>query len=392
MDNINDLIYAYSLGCLDHEEHQKFVEYFYSGEEFNFLELGEYQNLASLLPSILTIETPDPQLKDKVAKKLYYLKDEIRAHRQKNKPSLKIQDAKKEELNFSGTEKPEDEITAGFEDQALVDQPIIKTSDFFSPPQNTQIMDREESNLNKPYNSEEKFVPEENRKNSSLIETEISTLENSTRNPILSEENNVQNIVGRTIDLTSKKIIPPTPPTKPVKKNYSIMIGGTVLFFLLVIGIIVTYLNITSKTNNLNNEVEKLKNEVGNLNIQLIGSQEIQEMLQSPDVQVINLRGENFNPNSFGKLIIGSDKGVGYIRFAQMPAIPENKLFQLWVSISGNFISLRTFKASDTLGFYSFKMLSLPKGDDISFRITEEPASGSTTPSDKVYLIGILNP
>ena len=170
------------------------------------------------------------------------------------------------------------------------------------------------------------------------------------------------------------------------------MIGGTVLFFLLVIGIIVTYLNITSKTNNLNNEVEKLKNEVGNLNIQLIDSQEIQEMFQSPDVQVINLRGENFNPNSFGKLIIGSDKGVGYIRFAQMPAIPENKLFQLWVSISGNFISLRTFKASDTLGFYSFKMLSLPKGDDISFRITEEPASGSTTPSDKVYLIGILNP
>jgi Anti-sigma-K factor rskA len=373
MENINDLIYAYSLGCLDPEEQQKFMEHLESGDEYKIQELGEFQNLASLLPSILTIENPDPQLKDNVAKKLYRLKDEIRAQRQKNKPLPENQETKIEELNSSNTEKPQDEITTGFEDLTLTEQPNIETSDYFDPIQNTQIKNGELNNLNKQHNPEEKFIQDDNK----------------LFNPALTEENDNQDIVGETIDLFHKK---KTPPTNPVRKNNNLMLWGIALFLLLLIGMIATYLNITSKTNNLNHEVEKLKNEVGSLNIQLIGSQEIQEILQSPDVMVINLKGTDLSPNSFGKLIIGSDKGTGYIQLSQMPTIPEDKLFQLWVSISGSLISLRTFQGSDTMGFYSFKMLTLPKINDISFRITEEPASGSTTPSNKVYLLGILNP
>jgi hypothetical protein len=327
MENLNDLIYAYSLGCLNPEEHQKFLEHLDSGEELNIQALGEYQNLVSLLPTILTIENPDPQLKDNVAKKLYRLKDEIRAQRQKNKPSLNNHESK-----------------------------------------------------------------EEKKQDSSIKEPEILTSENTVFKSPSPEEYDFQNIVGETIDLSSNKKISPTRPIVPIQKNYRTVIWGAVLFSLLVIGIIVTYLNISLKTNNLNNEIENLKKEVGNLNIQLIGSQEIQEMLQSPDVQVVNLKGTSFNPQSFGKLIIDTEKGVGYIKLAQMPSIPEDKLFQLWVNISGNYISLKSFQSADTMGFYSFKMLTLPKGEGINFRITEEPVSGVTTPGNKVYLQGILNP
>src|ERR1035437_81891 len=324
MENLNDLIYAYSLGCLNPEEHQKFLEHLDSGEELNIQALGEYQNLVSLLPTILTIENPDPQLKDNVAKKLYRLKDEIRAQRQKNKPSLNNHESK-----------------------------------------------------------------EEKKQDSSIKEPEILTSENTVFKSPSPEEYDFQNIVGETIDLSSNKKISPIRPIVPIQKNYRTVIWGAVLFSLLVIGIIVTYLNISLKTNNLNNEMENLKKEVGDLNIQLIGSQEIQEMLQSPDVQVVNLKGTNFNPQSFGKLIIDTEKGVGYIKLAQMPSITEDKLFQLWVNISGNYISVKSFQSADTMGFYSFKMLTLPKGEGINFRITEEPVSGVTTPGNKVYLQGI---
>jgi|ERR1035441_2959035 hypothetical protein len=327
MENINDLIYAYSLGCLDNEELQLFREHFDSGEELNNQKLGEFQNLASLLPTLLTIEIPDPQLKDNVAKKLYRLKDEIKAQRQKNKPSLNVQETIKE------------------------------------------------------------IGPD-----SSLTEPEILTSENSEFKSAQEEESDIQKIVEVTNSLMSITEIPPIHQTIPVKKNYKSMIWGVVLFFLLAIGIIAIYLNISSKTNSLANEVEQLKKEIGSLNTQLIGSQEIKEMLQSPDVQVINLRGTNYSPNSFGKLILGSDKEVGYIQFARMPVIQEEKLFQLWVSVSGSYISLRTFQASDTMGFYSFKMLNLQKGDNINFLITEESSSGSIVPSNKVYLQGKFNP
>src|ERR1039458_3437788 len=107
MENINDLIYAYSLGCLDNEELQLIREHFDSGEELNNQKLGEFQNLASLLPTLLTIEIPDPQLKDNVAKKLYRLKDEIKAQRQKNKPSLNVQETIKEIGPDSSLTEPE---------------------------------------------------------------------------------------------------------------------------------------------------------------------------------------------------------------------------------------------------------------------------------------------
>jgi hypothetical protein len=326
MENINDLIYAYSLGCLDNEELKRLKEYLDSGEYNNIQELGEFQNLASLLPSTLKIEIPDPQLKDNVAKKLYRLKDEIRAQRQKNKPTLNIK-----EVNG---EKTEDSLP----------------------------------------NATERLNPE------------YYSFESTQTN-----ENDIQNMVEEFNGLSNNREIPLIRPIVPIKKNSKMMILGALLFFLLAIGIILTYLNISLKTNNLDNEVEKLKKEVGSLNIQLISNQEIREMLQSPDVQVINLRGTSLNPKSFGKLIIGLNKEAGYVQIAQMPAIPKDKIFQLWVRISGSYLSLKTLQPSDTMGFYSFKMLTLPKEDDFNFFITEEPSSGSRTPSNNVYLQGIFN-
>jgi len=327
MENINDLIYAYSLGCLDNEELQRLREPLDRGEDVNIKELGELQNLTSLLPSILKIANPDPQLKDNVAKKLYRLKDEIKAQRQNNKPLNNIQE------------------TNG-----------------------------------------------EKRQDSFLAEPDILTLENGVIKSVKAELNDVQKDNERTKNLRNISDIPLILPADPVKRSYKMMIWGFVLLLLLAIGIIVIYLNISLNSNNLNNEVNKLKKEVGNLNTQLIGSQEIKEMLQSPDLQVIKLMGTNFSPNSFGNLIIDCDKEVGYIQFAQMPAIQEDKFFQLWVNMSGGYFSLRTFQASDTMGFHSFKMLNLQKGNDINFLITEESSSGSTAPSNKVYLQGKFNP
>jgi hypothetical protein len=327
LENINDLIYAYSLGCLDKEELERIKSLNDSNEELNFKELGEFQNLISLLPSTLTFENPDPQLKDNVAKKLYRLKDEIKAQRQKNKPI----------------------------------STILETQEITEP-------------------------------DSTLKEPELQPIENIAFHDNQIEDNDAQKFVEGAFDLASNKISPSSLPTIPVKKNNNFNIWAIALIVLLVIGFMIAYLKISLDTNNLNNEVDKLKKEVGDLNIKLIGNQEIQEMLQSPEVQVINLKGTDLSSNSFGKLIIGSDRGTGYIQFSQMPAISEDNLFQLWASISREYIKLKAFQASDTIGFYSFKLLNLPKGDDINFIVSEESSSGSMTPSNKIYLRGTFTP
>ncbi len=79
-----DLLHAYALGCLDLKDLIILNEFLDTGEEYFWQELGEYQNLAALLPSILNIETPGAMLKDKVARKLYSFRNEKRTKQVNN--------------------------------------------------------------------------------------------------------------------------------------------------------------------------------------------------------------------------------------------------------------------------------------------------------------------
>ena len=373
MENIIDLIYAYSLGCLDHEEQQLVIDYLNNDEPVKLPILGEFQNLTALLPSILTKENPDPQLKDIVAKRLYHLNDEIMGQRQESISTTKVHEEAGEELNSSDIEKA-DEKAKQNDNQNNIDDLMFKVPDFFMTPNDLQITEKEQSNFSES-NHPEKIVQEETGIDSLAQESEIFTAENS-----LPDSSKTGKIHNKAVDGGGP----------PKKKSYKMMIWGGAVTILIITGTFVLYFIMSSKTNNVYKEVERLKKQVGILNNQLNSAQEIQKILQSPDVQVINLRGTIINQIGSGKLFIRTEKGAGYIQFSQMPSLPEDKSFQLWIKVPGKVSSLGILQASDNMGFYSFKLQILPKADIINFLITEEPKTGSATPGNKVYLTGKL--
>jgi len=77
-----ELIKARTLGCLTKDEDAEFNEYMESGEDFPWDILGEYQNLTAMLPTLLKVEVPAPELKDNVARKLYKIIQELKAKQQ----------------------------------------------------------------------------------------------------------------------------------------------------------------------------------------------------------------------------------------------------------------------------------------------------------------------
>lgn len=89
---IHEMISAYSIGCMDKENYINFKDYIDAGGELPYRELGEFQNLISMIPLILELELPDIKLKDAVAKKLIGMQDEIKAkmkEKQTKTPSMK---------------------------------------------------------------------------------------------------------------------------------------------------------------------------------------------------------------------------------------------------------------------------------------------------------------
>ena len=105
---IHEMISAYSAGCMDKKNLKTFREYVEQGGEMPVGELGELQNVVSLLPIILELEKPSPALKDKVAKKLISLQDDIKEKIKTTKQSTRT--AAKTIIRSTNSEEGNEEL------------------------------------------------------------------------------------------------------------------------------------------------------------------------------------------------------------------------------------------------------------------------------------------
>jgi hypothetical protein len=79
MDEIRtkELLPAKALGCLDTEENENFLRLMEEDSEFPWEEFGQYQNLVAQMPTLLAFETPDPELRNKIASKIQAKVEEV---------------------------------------------------------------------------------------------------------------------------------------------------------------------------------------------------------------------------------------------------------------------------------------------------------------------------
>lgn len=390
-----DLLHAYSLGCLDQKDLDILNEYLDSGGEFFWQELGEYQNLAALLPSILIIEKPDIELKDKVARKLYRIRNEKRTKVPEEKPNVVISEEKK-------------------------DAPVQneeKLSNLFS---RTRVLIREkESGLNvtekQPDTEAHEELPDQ------VQDKEFEPVITKERIPGLEEIHNEDIIDIQSPDMSSINTVPDanteidaggitessyTPPKEePEKRTYHLhgieekekkkkSYGGIVLtiilFLIAAAAIAYMYTKFSSDVNNYKSGLQKLDNQIKGLSSQLAGQQEMQKILLSKDVKIVNLIGTNLSSSSFGKFIINPDESKGYLQLNSMPQIPSGDAFQLWTIMNKKFVSIAVIMPVNGTDFYHISLPVLNTREKLTFLVSQEPSTGSAKPSKNIFLTGTL--
>ena len=77
-DEVKQIISAYILGCLDNKNLSQFVDYVHHGGKDIEGQLGEFQNIVSLIPTLLIAENPPDYIKDEVAQKILEIEFETR--------------------------------------------------------------------------------------------------------------------------------------------------------------------------------------------------------------------------------------------------------------------------------------------------------------------------
>ncbi len=440
-----DLLHAYALGCLDAEDFNRLIEYFKEAGDYPWQELGEYQNLVALLPSILNIEIPEIRLKDKVARKLYRIKDEIRDKRTRTMYALPDENNEDPALKF-----PEDEKKIDFQ----------KFNESAEPPEEAE--EASEEILNEPEIEEEKeqnevieepvaedeqpeenfFTTEKLKTNTQEFEVVTSSKNTSSRRPsqdtqirgrndevkkedfteeetepeLESEPENVEEIqdTDEIIDLrdTSENENELDNESKANSKNYEIKHrksyyeikeeqakgkkGSFVSIFLAVLLVIVIsviaviYFKLNGDVKNYKSDIDKLNRQVNTLSNKVSTNQDLQSVLQAKNVRIVDLKPTKLDQDGYGKLIISFDNSKGYLQLSPHIELPDGKAFQLWVAISGVNISLGVYQPQSGVEYFPFTIPELSNQTSTKFIITEEPVTGSSRPSKNIVLDGTL--
>ncbi|MEI7811498.1 MAG: anti-sigma factor [Ignavibacteria bacterium] len=371
-----EIVYAYSAGCLDKEDYPGLFDYLNSGNVAYNFKIGQLQNVISLLPAVLEIEYPDQMIKDKIARKLYKMHDEIRTT--------------KMPLGITATAATPEEITPPAEEKHY--DPIVESKVIEIPPRKR----KEEVPVPAPIHDE----------------------------PVLEYSRNITNEnrhndlnAGKTIESPAEQIPPPQIPHEipPVKKQPDKQAalekklhrvekekdedssdtgsGFATILIALIFALITAgtaYYLLSKEIKKNKDQITSLNDQVGGLNeevAKLNKNQRILALIGARDVKTFNLDGTLVNPKGFGKLVVTSENREGIIQLYNMPRLSGAQVYKLWIIVLGQSLPVGTFRTKRDVEYFPIDQFPVPDPGSIeSIIVTLEAGADMPMPSQQVYL------
>jgi anti-sigma-K factor RskA len=122
---------------------------------------------------------------------------------------------------------------------------------------------------------------------------------------------------------------------------------------------------------------------------QLDRKDELLAVLESRTIQVVMMNGQEVNPNGYGKIIWDQDQQQALLQVANLPPVPTDKDYQLWMIKDGKPISAGVFAVNRPNQDKFFKIEKLNEGaQKPAFAVTMEPKGGVPQPTGDMYLLG----
>jgi len=153
--------------------------------------------------------------------------------------------------------------------------------------------------------------------------------------------------------------------------------------------IIVTYYSAV-----LLKDIHYLKGQIISVNNDLGKKNEILSILQSKQIDIINLKGQDINPSGYGKIIWSPVNNAAILQIGNLPPTTGKKKYRLWALSNNKDIDDGSFSVikPDYENFFKLDSLSL---NDIntneSFFLTLEPNGKGSKPTGTIYLMGSPN-
>lgn len=145
----------------------------------------------------------------------------------------------------------------------------------------------------------------------------------------------------------------------------------------------------------LQSELEQQNQLLTQLETELDRKEELLAILESREVNLILMAGQETNPDGYGKIIWDPENERALLQVANLPEPADDEDYQLWLikdQQSPVSAGVFNFERPSTDLFYRIDSLS-ERPSDVSntFAVTLEPKGGAPQPTGSMYLVGQQN-
>ena len=178
-------------------------------------------------------------------------------------------------------------------------------------------------------------------------------------------------------ELSVPTIIPFRSATRNIWTSFGSLgaIAAVILVTALIVGVILLW-----------RENQAVHVELARLQVELAGSQEFLQLVNTPGARVTELRGADLAPGATAKLVYDAS-GRAMLMADKLPNVPEGKAYQLWFIVGNNPpMPGKTFVPDPSgKGMLKDQMPAAALHSAV-FALTLEPASGVPAPTGSIYL------
>ncbi len=348
---VHQIISGYASGCLDKENFIQFRNYILENDDLPKGELGELQNIISLIPMLLDIDKPPDSLKPNLLNRIYEMEEKATAelkHGQTTQKSFVIPAT-------SGREPKEVEITG-----------LEKTT-----------------------------TREQDKKKQTYIDDPILSQTQTGKEKTKIKSERLHDIDKHETPKT--KVVETKPHHYLSHKGFSALPWLLAGVFLVILIVVTIYFN--NANNSLNDEIASIKSQLAGFQNEIASTNQfvndhvaLIEFFNHKNVEIVNFQGSDINLDASGKLLISFEAGEGLLQLKNTAPLSSNEAFQLWMVSKNESYSLGTIIARPDIEYYSITNIPFLKKEEIRmFRITKESREGAEIPQGITYLFGVFS-
>lgn len=172
-------------------------------------------------------------------------------------------------------------------------------------------------------------------------------------------------------------------------------IAASFALLLISLSLLFYSFNLTRQMTEKDREIENQQVQLSSLQHELRQKEELLSILESREVDVVSLTGMEASPNGYGKIVWDPKNNQALLQVSNLPAIPSDRDYQLWIIKNNKSVSAGIFSISDPEKDTFFKIEQMdPPVDEQStgaFAVTLEPKGGMPQPTGDMYLMGRMD-